>query len=93
MGWASHPDAISVKLCLDREAGHDPVRVARAAVVDRITVVVHKHEVRGGRSYWRTFPPPVSTKPQSTIRSINFTTTNILMFILYIGRNVNIVDI
>ena len=92
MGWASHPDTISVKLRLDREAGHDPVRAARVGVV-RITVVAHIPEDRGGRSYWRTYPPPVRTKPQSTIRSINFNTTNIIMFIFYIGRNVNIVDI
>ena len=48
MGWASHPDAISVKLRLDREAGHDPARVVRA-VVGRVTVVADKPEARRAR--------------------------------------------
>lgn len=46
MGWASHPDAISVKLRLDREAGHDPVRVARVVAAAHATAAADTPEAR-----------------------------------------------
>ena len=45
MGWASHPDAISVKLRLDREAGRDRNRVGRAGVGVHVAAAVDIPEI------------------------------------------------